>query len=362
MALRDAVSEAFPVPEPKKRGLISRILASIPDVLAAGAEGYAAGAGDHNFPEAAAARGFSTGFRRGQATEQEGRVRAVGEAFKRSPEYQTLTEQEKTLFDLDPITFLTSRQKAKRRTVVKLSEINPEIDPKLDREIEMDEEDLPTVVSTTRARKEAADMAKAVLGQREEESKARAEERKRALQEREDERGDKRVERFSKTVEDLGVPEAITQFRTLQNLLPAVGEDIPGIGVWDGNIPELLISQKGKDIRQAVQALANVKIKDRSGAAVTPQEFTRFLSEFGQGNFKTEQQLRNGLQQALKAYGERTRNAYAGFDKSVRSQYHENQGVDDYLTTLDSINFGSSFGGKNEGPKKIGRFEVVTEP
>lgn len=150
---------------------------------------------------------------------------------------------------------------------------------------------------------------------------------------------DKNTQALSKRIEDLGVPEAITQFETLNRLIPKEGE-IPGFGVVAGSFPSVMLSPEGRSIRQSVAALQNVKIKDRSGAAVTPPEFVRLKEEFGTGKLKTPEQLRQGLDQALMAYRERTRNALAGFDNETRREYLSRENVVDPLSILSSYGFG----------------------
>jgi len=52
--------------ETKKKSFLSSLLAELPDIVSAGAHGYAVGAGDSNIPEAAAARGLYTGIESGK--------------------------------------------------------------------------------------------------------------------------------------------------------------------------------------------------------------------------------------------------------------------------------------------------------
>ena len=94
----------------------------------------------------------------------------------------------------------------------------------------------------------------------------------------------------------------------------------------------------------AVQGLQNVKIKDRSGAAVTPPEFVRLAQELGTGKFKTDDELRQGLNQALSSYRERVRNVMAGFDDETKDAYLSREGVENPLEVLSGFDFGGSYG------------------
>lgn len=154
----------------------------------------------------------------------------------------------------------------------------------------------------------------------------------------------KNTQTLAKRIEDMGTPEAITQFKTISSLIPKEG-NVPGYGRAESLVPSFLLSDEGRALRQAVQGLQNVKIKDRSGAAVTPPEFVRLREEFGTGKLKTVEQLRQGLNQAVSAYRERVRNAFAGFDENTKSEYLSRNQMDNPLDTLSSFDFGGKTGG-----------------
>lgn len=161
---------------------------------------------------------------------------------------------------------------------------------------------------------------------------------------------------FSKNLEDVGAPTAVSKLNEIYALLPQKGKDIPGYGVSDSTLPDLFVGDKGRAIRQKIQGLANIQIKDRSGASVTDNEFTRFVKEFGQGKFKTEQQMRDGLDQAVKDYKERISNVYSGYAPQVKEMYFANPEATDYLSKISSYDFGGTTG---SAANKIGRFEVL---
>lgn len=307
------------------------------EILRGGAEGFAQGAGNSDIPEAAFARGFAGGVDRGQASAKAGRLSKALESFRASPDYQTLTPLEKTAYRADPINFLRERASRKNETKIKvrLSEVIPNITPELDRELDLSEGQVLQLQGALDRR----DQAKALAQEREIARQERAQQARERQEGMTSRNVDLQVQKFSKNVEDLGIPEAVTQFKAIQKLIPKEG-DIPGFGMAEGLVPGFAASESARAARQAVAALQNVKIKDRSGAAVTPPEFERLKEEFGSGKFKTEAQLRQGIQQAVSAYRERLRNAFAGYRPEIRGQYFENQNIDDYLQTLDAINFG----------------------
>lgn len=180
---------------------------------------------------------------------------------------------------------------------------------------------------------------------------------------RQQKRVDDNTLKLSRALDSVGGIEAITQFKTINELIPKSG-DIPGYGVVNSLVPDWAAGDQARSLRMAVQGLQNVKIKDRSGAAVTPQEFVRLAQEFGSGKFKTTEQLRQGLNQALSSYRERVRNVMAGFDDETKSAYLSREGVENPLEVLSAFDFGGSYGKAKPmdgNGSKVGRFTVTVE-
>lgn len=360
MPYEDVVNALSPAePTPKKKGILAKILEATPDILASFAEGYAGGAGSGNFAEAAAARGFSGGYKRGQAIQQENRIKESLNTLKETPEYKGFSPEEKTYYDVQPTELLkavmdrkktAAAAKATREAEIEKDLLGPNESAIVGKALGIDVKPGERLSSNFVQRMAAISSA--------EDRKAANEERRRAAAEREAEKTarnvDQQTSKFSKTVEDLGIPEAITQFKTIQKFMPEPGKDIPGVGMVDALVPGPIAGDAARAMRQAVQGLQNVKIKDRSGAAVTPPEFVRLKEEFGSGKFKTEAQFRQGVQQALNAYTERLRNAYAGVRPEIRDQYSSNQEIDDYLKTLSAMNFGGGQGGSSPAADSSG--------
>ena len=111
-----------------------------------------------------------------------------------------------------------------------------------------------------------------------------------------------------------------------KGLLNVGSADIPGFGVGVGGFPEILLTPAGRTLRQQVQALANITLKDRSGAAVTTQEFERFKTEFGIGALKTEAQLLEGLRLARAGIEQHRRNLYKGHNPDNVRVYESRSG------------------------------------
>jgi hypothetical protein len=108
---------------------------------------------------------------------------------------------------------------------------------------------------------------------------------------------DKDVKSLAKGLDDTGFTGLIDALEKSSSIINEA-EDIPGAGKT-GALPELLLSSKGKKLRQSVATVRNAILKARSGGAVTPSEASRLLEEIGTGKTKTDEQLRTGLQNAI---------------------------------------------------------------
>jgi hypothetical protein len=147
---------------------------------------------------------------------------------------------------------------------------------------------------------------------------------------------DKQVTNYKDSLIKTGIPDAVATLDQVDAILPAKGEDIPGFGAT-AILPDILTSKKGTDLRQIVNKLFNITLKQRSGAAVTDPELERLKSEFGQGKWKTDDQLRKGINDYKKILGSVIKNVNAGYRPEIRQQYTENFGenfdakVNEYL-------------------------------
>lgn len=72
------------------------------------------------------------------------------------------------------------------------------------------------------------------------------------------------------------------------------GQEIPGTGLT-GLVPEPLLSEKGRELRQLVQSLMNEQIYEKSGAAINNQEFYRLSQALGANPFSSDQALVSGM-------------------------------------------------------------------
>lgn len=147
-----------------------------------------------------------------------------------------------------------------------------------------------------------------------------------------DEADAKAVERYARRRE--GPENMIGQISDIASLAGGkivngkvqLGDDVPGVGPIASRLPDLLLSNKGRHIRQSIGNMAADVIKDKSGAAVTDSE-RALLMKIVEGGTKTEAELRNGLQIIHNYANRKQRNIDAAFPGAVRGTYRK-QGAD----------------------------------
>jgi hypothetical protein len=103
--------------------------------------------------------------------------------------------------------------------------------------------------------------------------------------------------------------------------------DIEGIGFLGAMRPDFLTNKEDVAFRQQVSSLANSLLKDRSGAAVTDQEYARFLKEIGSGNFSSEANLLSGLKKMQKDIEDQNKNIGKIYGKDVLDEYQSRTGL-----------------------------------
>lgn len=154
---------------------------------------------------------------------------------------------------------------------------------------------------------------------------------------------EKKVTGYADTLQKTGIPAAISTVENVDRVVPKTG-DIPGYGRVVGAMPDILVSAEGENVRQAISSLFNIELKDRSGAAVTDQELQRLRKEFGEGTWKSDEQLRKGIEQYKSRLREVIRNIEAGVNPEAKAEYQARGGRD----------FSSALGGGKSEEKVIG--------
>lgn len=186
------------------------------------------------------------------------------------------------------------------------------------------------VISARLAREEAAKLRADAMQERQTQQKLN-------FTEKQKEAVDKKTKKLSDTIEKTGLPQVQTTLDKIDEILskPENKKDIPGYGVVSGTVREIPLvgsivnaasSADATDLRQAIQNLANITLKDRSGAAVTDAEYKRFQQEFANGAFKTEKQLKQTLDRYKTYIEKKKQNLAAGAAPEVIEEYVDRGG------------------------------------
>lgn len=186
-------------------------------------------------------------------------------------------------------------------------------------------------------------LSKERLAETKEDRARKARQFKDSLTRREREDLDKKVAKIGDNLEKQGLIGRTRAMKEIESYLSDAYDttlddrdnvpDIEGIGVMGGFRPDALTDSGDVSFRQNIQSLANQLLKARSGAAVTDQEYRRFLREVGSGNFSTEKDLFQGLRKMREDIKMQTRNAAKVYGEDTFNLYKERTGVELYDET-----------------------------
>ena len=91
---------------------------------------------------------------------------------------------------------------------------------------------------------------------------------------------DNRLKDIAKAVKDSKLSDVDSSLKDIEDYIKGLeGKDLPGVGLVQGNIPGFATSEAGNELRALISKYSNITLKERSGAAVTPNEFERFQKE-----------------------------------------------------------------------------------
>jgi len=186
------------------------------------------------------------------------------------------------------------------------------------------------------------ELSKQRLNETQEDRMRKAQQFKESLDDRQQEQLDRKVSDISKRMEKSGLIERSRAMKEIESFLEAdygtsldnpKSVDIGGIGLGASFRPDFLTSDKDISFRQNVQGLANQLLKNRSGAAVTDQEYSRFLKEIGSGNFSSEKDLFNGLRKMRDDIKSQTSNIVNNYGDDITKEYINRIEPDLYTNT-----------------------------
>lgn len=103
-----------------------------------------------------------------------------------------------------------------------------------------------------------------------------------------------KVQRHATEMQKAGLPELVSTYNELHDVFTS-GKDVKGLGFLESHVPGALLSSEAVRNRTNLQQMANALLKSRSGAAVSDQEYRRFLLELQAGKFPTERSIKAHL-------------------------------------------------------------------
>jgi len=103
--------------------------------------------------------------------------------------------------------------------------------------------------------------------------------------------------------------------------------DIPGYGGVDSTLPNALLGEDGKRLRNVLASVRNKILKARSGAAVTDPEMMRLAEELGTAMGQTEEEMIQAYVNVRKALDHVKGGVYAGFAPEVAEMYESRLGA-----------------------------------
>jgi hypothetical protein len=125
-------------------------------------------------------------------------------------------------------------------------------------------------------------------------SRGKNEENKLRQQELGDQRMNRFIEKHATNLANDQIPSLVTAINELVDTFNS-GKNVEGIGLAESYVPNLFLGEQGVRNRTNLHQVANVLLKQRSGAAVTDQEYARFLKELQAGKIPDEKSIRTHL-------------------------------------------------------------------
>jgi len=134
---------------------------------------------------------------------------------------------------------------------------------------------------------------------------------------------------LSKQVDANALPNLITSATALNETMSkyAGKRDMPGVGVWDSNVPPLLRSAEGNKVKGQIQAVANDLLKLYSGGAVTANEAERRATEMMASGQFNESDLRSAWPLVVGRINAATQNVRAGYSPEAVQTYEGRGGI-----------------------------------
>jgi hypothetical protein len=144
-------------------------------------------------------------------------------------------------------------------------------------------------------------------------------------------------------VKSANIPQTESALVRLEKVLAKYpgDDDIPGIDIIEryltanilGTLMKMPEGKEANEVIQALSAVQNALLKERSGAAVTPHEFKRFQEEIRGGAFPNDAAVRRFVAELRIALDGEKAHISGGFRPEVRNRYWKQSG---YYKTYNS--------------------------
>jgi len=145
----------------------------------------------------------------------------------------------------------------------------------------------------------------------------------------ESEQDQKKVVNLSKAIGKEGIPEMNKNFSTFNDIVEKRGSSvIDQINRMTPSYLQELKGEEGSDIikaKMSLYSIINTVLKRRSGAAVTDQEYDRFLKEIGAGHLDSKGSVVEGVNFLKSKMQSVEDNINAGFDSKTLKTFKENK-------------------------------------
>jgi hypothetical protein len=139
---------------------------------------------------------------------------------------------------------------------------------------------------------------------------------------------DSGVARLTKEIDDKGLAELEQSVSNLERSIAQYqGKPLPGFGRVEGALPDAVVNDEARQLRQDYAAVRNALLKARSGGAVTEGEANRLLQELGEGFGRPDDLVRRGVSNLRRVIDARKSNLAAGASDDVIREYEARGGI-----------------------------------
>ncbi len=146
---------------------------------------------------------------------------------------------------------------------------------------------------------------------------------------------DNRLKDIAKAVKDSKLSDVDSSLKDIEDYIKGLeGKDLPGVGLVQGNIPGFATSEAGNELRALISKYSNITLKERSGAAVTPNEFERFQKELvGALTTPDEKTFLKILKNNRQALEKQKKQVFAAYRDEDLDNYFKSGGLSFYEET-----------------------------